>query len=191
MQPKESSMATTVWNIDAAHTSVEFAVKHMMLTTVRGHFKEVSGTITVDDDNPERSKVEVEIGAASLDTGVGDRDTHLKSADFLDAEKYPKITFRSTGITGSPKKEGDKFKITGDLSIRGKTIAVTLDATYEGQGKDPWGNQKAGASATTEIDRREWGLIWNQALEAGGVLVANKVRINLEMQAVKPQAPAA
>lgn len=184
-------MATTVWNIDAAHTSVEFAVKHMMLTTVRGHFKEVSGTITVDDDNPERSKVEVEIGAASLDTGVGDRDTHLKSADFLDAEKYPKITFRSTGIAGSPKKEGDKIKITGDLSIRGKTIAVTLDATYEGQGKDPWGNQKAGASATTEIDRREWGLIWNQALEAGGVLVANKVRVNLEVQGVKPQAPAA
>ena len=183
-------MATTIWNIDPAHTSVEFAVKHMMLTTVRGHFKDVSGTITVDDDNPGRSKIEVEIGAASLDTGVADRDTHLKSADFLDAEKHSKITFRSTRIEGSPKKEGDKLKVIGDLSIRGKTMVVTLDATYEGQGKDPWGNQKAGAGATTEIDRREWGLTWNQALEAGGVLVANKVRVNLEVQAVKPQAAA-
>jgi polyisoprenoid-binding protein YceI len=184
-------MATTIWNIDAAHSSVQFAVKHMMLTTVRGHFKEVSGTITVDEDNPERSKVEVEIGAASLDSGVADRDTHLKSADFLDADKYPGITFRSTHIEGSSKKEGDKFKVTGDLSIHGKTVPVTLEATYEGQGKDPWGNQKAGASATAEIDRREWGLTWNQALEAGGVLVANKLRVNLEVQAVKAQVAAA
>jgi polyisoprenoid-binding protein YceI len=178
-------MAITTWQIDPNHSSVEFAVKHMMFTTVRGRFKDVKGTITADEDNPDRSSVEVEIGAASIDTGVADRDVHLRSADFLDVEKHPTITFRSKRVEGAAKREGDKFKLTGDLAIRGKTMEITLDCEYEGTGTDPWGGTRAGARATGEIDRREWGLQWNQALETGGVLVANKVKIEVEVQAVK------
>lgn len=178
-------MATTTWQIDAAHTSVEFAVKHMMFTTVRGRFKDVKGTIVADEDHPDGSRVEVTIGAASLDTGSADRDTHLRSADFLDVDTHPTITFRSKRIEGAAKKEGDKFRLTGDLTIRGTTMEVTLDCTYEGTGKDPWGGTRSGARATGTIDRRDWGLKWNQALETGGILVANEVRIEVEVQAVK------
>lgn len=176
-------MAET-WNIDPAHTSVEFVVKHMMFTTVRGRFKDVKGTVSVDEKNPGRSTVTAEIAAASIDTGAADRDKHLRSADFLDVEKHPTITFRSKRVEGAMGKEGDRFKVTGDLTIRGTTMEVTLDVTFEGRGKDPWGNQRAGARATTEIDRREWGLKWNQALETGGILVGNNVRIEIEAQAV-------
>jgi polyisoprenoid-binding protein YceI len=182
-------MATT-WQIDAAHTSVEFAVKHMMFTTVRGRFKDVKGTIEADEQNPDRSSVNVEIGAASIDTGSADRDAHLRSADFLDVENYPTITFRSKRVEGATKKEGDQFRVTGDLTIRGTTLEVTLDCVYEGTGKDPWGGTRAGSRATGRIDRREWGLKWNQALETGGILVANEVRIEVEVQAVKAAAVA-
>jgi polyisoprenoid-binding protein YceI len=175
----------TTWELDPKHTSVEFAVKHMMFTTVRGRFKDVKGTIEVDEKNPNRSRVNVEIAAASLDTGVADRDTHLRSADFLDVENHPKLTFRSKRVEGAMKKEGDQFRVAGDLTIRGTTIEVTLDCQYEGMGKDPWGGTRAGARATTRIDRRAWGLKWNQALETGGILVANEVRIEVEVQAVK------
>lgn len=181
-------MATTTWQIDPAHSSIEFTVKHMMFTTVRGRFKEVSGTILIDDANPDQSSTTAEIGAASIDTGTPDRDTHLKSADFLDVEKNPKLTFRSRKVHGAAPKAGDQFKVIGDLTIRGTTKEVTLDCTYEGQGKDPWGNEKAGFTATTKIDRREWGLQWNQALETGGILVANEVKIEAEIQAVKAAA---
>lgn len=176
---------TTTWQIDATHTTVEFAVKHMMFTTVRGRFKDVKGTIEVDEKNPNNSTVNVEIAAASIDTGVADRDAHLRSADFLDVEKYPTLTFRSKRIEGAMASEGDKFKITGDLTIRGKSIEVTLDCTYTGSGKDPWGGTRAGAEAHAKIDRREWGLQWNQALETGGILVGNEVRMEIEVQAVK------
>lgn len=175
----------TVWEIDPSHTSVEFAVKHMMFTTVRGRFKQFRGKIQVDEQSPDRSSVEVEIDAASIDTGVADRDAHLRSADFLDVEKHPKLTFRSTLVEGAMKKDGDRFRVVGDLTIRETTKAVTLDAVYEGRGQDPWGKERVGLRATTEIDRREWGLQWNQALEAGGILVANSVRIELEIQAIK------
>ena len=178
-------MATTTWQIDPAHTSVEFAVKHMMFTTVRGRFTDVKGTIEVDEANPDGSVVNVEIATASIDTGVADRDAHLRSADFLDVENHPSITFRSKRVEGAAKKEGDKFKIVGDLTIRGKAIEVTLDSVYLGTGKDPWGNIKSAAEATGKIDRREWGLTWNQALETGGILVANDVRIEVQLQAVK------
>ncbi|HUJ13720.1 MAG TPA: YceI family protein [Thermoanaerobaculia bacterium] len=177
-------MAET-WEIDPAHTTIQFAVKHMMFTTVRGRFKSFSGSIEADVRNPNNSRVTVEIDAASIDTGVGDRDAHLKSADFLDVEHHPKITFRSKRVEGAAAKEHDRFKVTGDLTIHGKTIEVTLDAEYEGRGKDPWGGERAGAHARTEIDRRQWGLQWNQALETGGVLVGNSVKIELEVQAVK------
>ena len=181
----ETAPTVRTWTIDPAHTTVEFAVKHMMFTTVRGRFKAVSGTIVVDEANPDRSKVEVEIDAASIDTGVTDRDAHLRSADFLDTGNQPQITFRSTKVEGAHKKTGDRFQVTGELSIRGKAIPVTLEASFEGAGKDPWGNEKAGFSAKTEIDRRQWGLTWNQALETGGILVGNTVKIELEAQAVK------
>lgn len=181
---------TTTWQIDATHTAVEFAVKHMMFTTVRGRFKDVKGTIEVDEKNPDRSTVNVEIAAASIDTGVADRDAHLRSADFLDVENHPTITFRSKRVNGAMKKEGDKFTLTGDLTIRGTTMEVALECQYEGTGKDPWGGTRAGARATTKIDRRDWGLKWNQALETGGILVANELRIEVEVQAVKAVAAA-
>ncbi|HEX8409468.1 MAG TPA: YceI family protein [Thermoanaerobaculia bacterium] len=175
----------TTWQIDPTHTSVELAVKHMMFTTVRGRFKDVKGTIEVDEQNPDNSVIDVEIGAASLDTGTPDRDAHLRSADFLDVENFPTITFRSKRVEGAMKQEGDKFRIVGDLTIRGTTMEVVLDAQYEGTGKDPWGGTRAGARATARIDRRDWGLKWNQALETGGILVANEVRIEVEVQAVR------
>jgi polyisoprenoid-binding protein YceI len=175
----------TTWEIDPNHTTVEFAVKHMMFTTVRGRFKDVKGTILADEANPSNSSVQVEIAAASIDTGVADRDAHLKSADFLDAEHHPTIAFRSRRVDGAGTKEGDRFKVIGDLTIRGTTLEVTLDCTYEGMGTDPWGGTRAGARATGEIDRREWGLKWNQALETGGILVGNAVKMEIEVQAVR------
>ena len=129
--------------------------------------------------------VSVEIAAASIDAGVADRDAHLRSADFLDVEGHPTITFRSKRVEGAMKNEGDRFKIVGDLTIRGKALEVTLDSTYLGTGKDPWGNIKGAAEATAKIDRRDWGLTWNQALETGGILVGNDIRIDIQLQATK------
>lgn len=175
----------TIWQMDPAHTNVEFTAKHMMFTTVRGHFKDLNGAIEVDEDHPEASSVEVEIDAASIDTGVGDRDNHLRSADFLDVVNHPTLIFRSKRVEGSPGTPGDRFKVIGDLTIRGTTREVALDATYDGRGQDPWGGERAGFSATTKIDRRDWGLTWNKALETGGILVGNEVQIQLDVQAVK------
>lgn len=176
---------TTLWQIDPAHSAVDFSVKHMMFTTVRGRFKDVKGTIEIDDQDPSRSQINVEISAVSIDTGVEDRDAHLRSADFLDVANYPTITFRSTRVEGAIKEEGKTFTVTGDLTIRGKGAEVTLEATYLGAGKDPWGNFKKGAEASTKIDRRDWGLVWNQALETGGILVGNDIRIDIQIQAVQ------
>lgn len=178
---------TTTWQLDPAHSTVEFAVKHMMFTTVRGRFKTFEGSIQIDEQHPDRSRVEVTIDAASIDTGAPDRDAHLRSADFLDVEQHPKMIFTSTRVDGAHKKEGDRFKVAGELEIRGTRMPVTLDVTFEGLGTDPWGKQRSGFAARTEIDRREWGLRWNQALETGGVLVANAVKIELEAQAVKQE----
>ena len=182
---------TTTWQIDPTHSAVGFAVKHMMFTTVRGRFKDVKGTIEIDEQHPERSIVYVEIDAASIDTGVADRDAHLRSADFFDVENHPTITFRSRSIEGATGNDGDAFKVIGDLTIRGKSVEVTLDSAWLGSGKDPWGNTKGGAEANTKIDRRDWGLTWNQALETGGILVANDIRIEIQVQAVKAVAAAA
>lgn len=178
-------MAITTWQIDPTHSSVELTVKHMMFTTVRGKFKDVKGTVTVEEENADNSKVEVEMAAASLDTGTADRDAHLRSADFLDVENFPTVTFRSKRIEGAMKAEGDKFKVIGDLTIRGTAKEVTLDCVFEGTGKDPWGGIRAGARATAKIDRRDFGLTWNQALETGGFLVSNDLRIEIEVQGVK------
>lgn len=173
--------ARTTWKIDPAHTTVEFSAKHMMITTVRGRLGEVEGTIETDEEHPECSTVQVTIAAASIDTRNEQRDAHLRSGDFLDVEHYPSITFRSTRIEGGK----DHFRLTGDLAIRGRSRPVTLDVRFEGRSKDPWGGERAGFSATTTIDRREWGLMWNQALEAGGVLVGNELRLSIDVQAVK------
>jgi polyisoprenoid-binding protein YceI len=177
------------WKIDPAHTGVELAVKHMMFTTVRGRFRNVSGTVEVDEQNPDNSRVEVEIDAASIDTGTPDRDAHLRSADFLDVEGHPKLTFRSRRVAGAHEKEGDRFEVVGDLTIRGTTREVALDCTFEGVGKDPWGARRAGFSARGKLDRRDWGLTWNQALETGGILVGNDVKIEIETEVVQEQVP--
>lgn len=181
----------TTWQIDPSHTGVELAARHMMFTTVRGRFRDVTGTIELDIDRPSESKVEVQIAAASIDTGVADRDAHLRSADFLDVENHPTITFRSSRVEGSFRQSGDRFTIAGELTIRGVAREVVLEGEYEGTGQDPWGGTRAGARAAVKIDRREWGLVWNQALETGGILVGNDVRIELEVQAVKAAAAAA
>lgn len=174
----------TTWNIDRAHSQVEFTVKHMMITKVRGRFADLEGTITVDEAEPQNSGVEVTIDAASIDTREEDRDAHLRSEDFLNVEEYPELTFRSTRVEGLELSEGAGFKVIGDLTIRGTTKQVELEARFEGRGQDPWGNERAAFSADTAIDRREYGLEWNQALETGGVLVGHEVKIHLEAQAV-------
>ena len=173
------------WQLDPAHSSVEFSVKHMMMTTVRGRFKDVQATLTGDRDHTEDAGVEAIIDAASIDTGVADRDGHLRGPDFFGAERFPQITFRSTRVENPPRQEGDRFRVVGDLVIRDTSMEVVLDCEYQGRGTDPWGKTRAGFSFRTEIDRREWGLKWNQAIETGGVLVANKVRIEAEVQFVK------
>ena len=176
---------TTIWQIDPTHSSVEFSVKHMMMTTVRGRFKDFKATLTGDRDHPDDAGVEAAIETASIDTGVADRDGHLRAADFFDAERFPQITFRSTRVENAPTQEGDRFRVIGDLTIRDSSMEVELDCEYQGRGTDPWGKTRAGFSFRTEIDRREWGLKWNQAIETGGVLVANKVRIEGEVQFVR------
>ena len=143
------------WKIDPAHTSIEFAVTHMMFTTVRGRFKDFNGTVEVDERNPDSSIVNVEIAAASIDTGVADRDAHLRSADFLDAANKPSLKFRSKRIEGAAAKPGDRFRLIGDLTIRDTTMEVVLDAEFEGTGKDPWGGTRAGYKASTRIDRKK------------------------------------
>lgn len=177
---KETGRST--WTIDASHTLVEFAVKHMMIATVKGRFGEVSGTIVLDEASLENSSVEVEIDAASIDTRNADRDAHLRSADFFDVENHPKLTFRSRRIE---PQGGGVFRVVGDLTIRGTTREVVLEVEDQGRGKDPWGGERAAFSARTEIDRTDFGLTWNAALETGGVLVSDRVRISIEVEAVR------
>jgi polyisoprenoid-binding protein YceI len=177
-----SSTAAPVstWTIDPAHSVVELAVKHMMFSTVKGQFPNVVGTIVLDESNLANSSVSTQIDAASINTGEPNRDGHLRSADFLDVERFPAITFESTGLV---PRSGSRFVVVGNLTIRGVTQEVTLEAELAGKGVDPWGGQRAGFTASTTINRKEFGLTWNQALETGGVLVSDQVKINLEIQA--------
>lgn len=166
------------WQIDPAHSGVEFIVTHLMISKVRGRFGDIAGTV-VTDGTVEGSKIDVEIAAASISTHDDKRDAHLRSADFFDVEKYPKIRFVSTAI----KSRGDReFRVTGDVTIRDVTRPVEMDVTREGTGRDPWGNDRAGFSGTLRIDRRDFGLTWNQALEAGGVMVSNEVRLTIDVE---------
>src|SRR5258708_1795564 len=173
-------MAT--WNIDTAHSAIHFSVRHMLVSKTRGRFSKFGGQLEFDPDNPEAAKVQVTIEPASVDTADSQRDGHLRSADFFDVEKFPTASFKSTRVEDLG---GDKYRIGGDLTIRGVTKPVSFDATYEGSGKDPWGGERAGFSGGTTIDRRQFGLEWNKALETGGVLVGEKVELSLEVEAVK------
>lgn len=181
-------MARHYWKIDPDHTVVEFAVKHMMISTVKGRFGSISGTIELDDEDITRSSVSVDIDAASVDTRAEQRDAHLRSADFFDVENHPKITFRSTRVE---RAGDDRLRVIGDLTIRGVTKEVVLDTVDLGRGKDPWGGERAAFEATTSVNREEFGLTWNTALEAGGVLVGPTVKITLEVQAIKGEPVAA
>jgi len=180
-QTAPAAGAKTAWKLDPAHSIVEFSAKHLMITTVKGRITDIEGTIYTDEKDLKNSSVEATLKAVSLDTRTEQRDQHLRSADFLDVEKFPEIRFRSTKIQGDKQN----FKLMGDLTIRDVTMPITLDVEFEGETKDPWGGQRVGFSANGKIDRREFGLTWNQALEAGGVVVGNDIKISLEVQAVK------
>jgi polyisoprenoid-binding protein YceI len=176
---------TQTWTIDPAHTLVEFSTKHMMITTVKGRFADVAGTITIDELEPSRSAAEVTLQAASISTSNEMRDEHLRSADFFDVENFPTLSFRSRRVTGAARKAGDRIELVGDLTIRGVTREVTVEATFEGIGRDPWGGDRISFSADTKLDRRDFGLTWNAALETGGVLVANDIKVSIEVQATR------
>jgi len=172
--------AAGTWALDPTHTAIEFEAKHLMIAKVKGRFAEFEGALTIADD-PTRSTVSVTIKAASIDTRTEQRDDHLRSPDFLEVDKYPAITFVSSGVEHD---EGDDWLIHGDLTIHGVTRPVKLATEYEGQTTDPWGGQRTAFSAETKIDREDWGLTWNQALEAGGWLVGKEIKLKIEVEAV-------
>jgi polyisoprenoid-binding protein YceI len=170
---------TTVWTIDPSHSSVEFSVKLLMVATARGRFPEVSGTITRDSENIENSSVDIQINASSIETHDDKRDGHLRSADFFDVANHPALTFRSTTVEAL----GNDLRIAGDLTIRGVTRPIVLEAAFNGQGTNPYGQQVISYSATTVVNRSVFGLTWNTALESGGVLVGDEVTITIEVLA--------
>ena len=170
-------MAT--YKIDKSHSEIEFQVRHLV-TKVRGRFDDFEGTITFDENNPAGSSVEVTIQAASIDTNEKDRDTHLRSADFFDVEKFPTLNFKSKSVNGG----GESYSVVGDLTIHGETREVTLPATFLGHAKDPWGNARVGFESELTINRKDFGLNWNAALEAGGFLVGDEIKISLSVQGI-------
>lgn len=172
------------WKIDPAHSEINFTVRHMMIANVRGRFENFSGTIEFDENNPENSSVEVEIEANSINTREEQRDAHLKSADFLNAEEYPTLEFNSTRVE---MLDENSARVYGDLTIRDVTREVVLDVAYSGMAKSPWGMTIAGFSASTTINRKDWGLEWNVALETGGWLVGEEVKISLEVELIKQE----
>lgn len=170
------------WEIDPMHSQAAFLVKHMMFTTVRGQFKVLRGSVNIDLENLNNSFVDAEVDAASLDTSDANRDGHLRSADFFDVETYPTLHFKSTKVE---HVSGSDYKVTGDLTMHGVTKEVVFDAEYAELGNDPYGFYRAGVSAKAKINRKDWGLTWNQALEKGGVLVAEDVRIEIELATIR------
>jgi polyisoprenoid-binding protein YceI len=175
------------WDLDPAHSEIEFAVRHMMVTTVRGQFHKFAVTTNFDEAHPELSTVEAHIDASSIDTGMDARDAHLRGEDFFDSAKYPELIFRSTGI----KKVGDSYTIDGELTMHGQTRLVTLDAEIGGVVPDMRGGRRAGFSASTKISRKNWGFTWNSALESGGVLVGDEIKITMDVAVVQAEAAAA
>ena len=178
----ETATGVTTWTIDPAHSNVEFAVKHLMISTVKGRFADVKGAARFDEANPRNTQVEIDIGTGSVDTRSEQRDAHLRSADFFEVERYPTMKFKSKRIDGDTNHE---FKLVGDLTIRDVTREVTLDAEFTGRGRDPWGGERLGFEAHGKINRKEFGLTWNQALEAGGWVVGEDIKLNIEVELVK------
>lgn len=177
------------WQIDSAHSQIAFSARHMMISKVRGQFENFSGAINFDENNPAASTINVEIEAASINTRMGQRDDHLRSADFLNAAAHPTLTFASKRIEVTSDNSG---KLIGDLTIRGVSKEVVLDVEYAGQAKSPWGMISAGFSASTTINRKDWGLEWNAPLETGGVLVGDAITIDIELELIKqPETEAA
>jgi polyisoprenoid-binding protein YceI len=176
------------WQIDNAHSEINFSVRHMMISNVRGRFESFTGAVDFDEQNPANTTVEVKIDANSINTRESKRDNHLRSQDFLYVEKYPYLTFRSTRVEITGK---NRARLVGDLTVRDQTREVTLDVEYSGQAKSPWGTTSAGFSATGSLNRKDWNLNWNQALETGGVLVGDEIKFNVEIEIVKqPEAQA-
>jgi polyisoprenoid-binding protein YceI len=173
---------TGTYTLDPAHTRIGFVARHAMVTKVRGSFNEFAGTAELDGANPENSRVQLTIEAASIDTRNAQRDEHLRSNDFLAMQEYPKITFASTGV----RQAGETtFEVTGDLTIKGVTNEITIPFEFEGAAKDPFGNQRVGFEGSATINRRDYGVTWNAALEGGGVLVSDKVTLEFEISAIK------
>jgi polyisoprenoid-binding protein YceI len=173
---------TGTYTLDPAHTRIGFVARHAMVTKVRGSFDEFAGTAVLDGANPANSRVEVTIEAASIDTRNAQRDEHLRGNDFLAMQEYPKITFASTGV----RQAGETtFEVTGDLTIKGVTNEITIPFEFEGAAKDPFGNQRVGFEGSVTINRRDYGVTWNAALEGGGVLVSDKVTLEFEISAIK------
>ncbi|MBI4311489.1 MAG: YceI family protein [Chloroflexi bacterium] len=170
------------WTVDPAHSAVEFSVKHMMFTTVKGSFSTYKADLSFDEQEPERSSVEAWVDLASVDTKEPNRDNHLRSADFFDVANHPTMHFKSKAIKSTSK---GKYQVDGDLTIRGVTRAVSLEGEYGGFGKDPWGGIRAGVSLQGTVNRKDFGLTWNQVLEAGGVLVGDAIKISIEAELVK------
>ncbi|HEX4681733.1 MAG TPA: YceI family protein [Gemmatimonadaceae bacterium] len=173
---------TTTWTIDPTHAEVAFAVRHLMLSTVRGRFGAVAGTIQLDERNPAKSTVDVTVDVSSIDTRQEMRDNHLRSPDFFDVANHPTLRFVSKHVEGDINGE---FRVVGDLTIRGTSKEVKLEVSLQGRGRDPWGNERAGFEAKGKINRSEFGLTWNQALEAGGVAVGDEVKISIDVELVK------
>ncbi|MFS0823348.1 YceI family protein [Bacillus sp. 1P02SD] len=177
-------MANTKWAVDASHSSIDFSVKHMMIAKVKGSFENFEATIEADPADLTTANIEFNIDLTSINTKNEDRDNHLRSADFFDVENHPSMTFKSTSIV---KTDDGEYDVTGDLTIRGTTKSETFQVVFEGAGKDPWGNEKAGFSATGSLNRSDYGLVWNAALETGGVLVGDQVKISIEIEAGKAE----
>lgn len=181
MSTTTETVTRTIWTLDPAHSEILFKVKHLMITNVKGEFRKMNASIDMLGNDLTTAKATVNIDADSIFTNDENRDKHLRSADFFDAENHPELSFQSTALTGS----GSDYTLKGDLTIKGVTKPVTLDAEFGGVNKDPWGNEKMGFSLTGTINRKDWGLNWNAALETGGVLVSDEVRISAEVQFVK------
>jgi polyisoprenoid-binding protein YceI len=173
----------TTWNLDPAHSTAEFKVRHMMISWVKGKFTGLTGTLSLHESDHTLHEVDATIDVSSITTGADDRDNHLKSAEFFDAEKFPTLTFKSTAVKAKGKGE---FSVTGDLTMHGVTKPVTFAVEeFSDPAKDPWGNQRIGLIATTKVNRKDFGLNWNAALETGGVLVGDDITINLDVQFIK------
>ncbi|WP_328536487.1 YceI family protein [Streptomyces sp. NBC_00344] len=170
------------YTIDPAHSTIGFAVRHAMVTNVRGSFAEHEGMLHLDGAKPENSTATIDVKIESIDTGIPDRDGHLRSGDFFDAEQYPHMTFRSSG---AEQLGGDKYRLTGDLTIKDVTKALAIDLEFHGAATDPYGNERVGFEGSAEILRSDWGLTWNAALETGGVMVSDKVKLAFDISAIK------